>query len=119
MKSTVNHPDWPKGWYGLVRWNDPDYIWEGKPVIDPFEDLTDKQINALSDKSRIVKKNRYFFSLVEKIEPQFEASPELGYTLYSACKKAGYDEKKHGYRLIPWLVHHMAKKMKKQKKRKI
>lgn len=113
VKATVGHEDWPKGWYGLVRCNNPDYIWEGKPLMDPTFYMTDEQINNLSSKGE--RADREFFRLVEKMEPQFEESPELGYALYTACKKDGYNEKKHGYRLMPWLVHHMAEKMKRKK----
>lgn len=115
VKAMVGHDDWPKGFYGLVRCNDPDFIWEGRPLIDPLFNMPGKQINSLQKNSRLLRQNRDFFDLVEKMEPQFEVSPESGYFLYKACKKDGYNEKKHGYRLLCWLVHHMALKMKRRK----
>lgn len=113
MIAKVGHKEWPKGSYGLVRCDDPDYVWKGRPIIDSFEGMSDKEINALSDDSLEVRQNNKFFKLVEKLEPQFKNSPELGYDLYRACKKAGYSEIKHGRRLLSWLVNHMALKMKK------
>jgi hypothetical protein len=109
-----DHQDWPKGWYGLVQCNDPDFVWKGKPKLDPTFHMSDKEQEALPDDSPIWNDVNKFFKFIESIEPNFECDPIMGYQLVEACKKAGYDEKKHGLRVIAWLSHHMAEKIKKR-----
>jgi len=111
MIATEGHEDWPKDHYGLVQCNDPDFVWGGAPMLDPLFYLTDEQQEAFSDDDPIWDKTDELFKLVEKMEPSFVCDPIVGYQLVQACKKAGYDEEKHGLKVLCWLVHHMAEKM--------
>jgi len=106
----VGAPAWPKGWYGLVQCNDPDFIWEGKPIADPTEGLTGDQINALPEApfSR-------FHYLCEAIEKQFVTDPMTGYQFVQACKKAGYKPKRDGLNVVMWFVGYAGKKLKEKK----
>lgn len=113
MKATVHHNDWPKGYYALVQCNDPDFIWEGKPLLDPLFNISDKKLDLLSNKNPLWKKSDKFFEYIEKIESKFITDPIQGYELIEACIKAGYDMEKHGKRPLCWLSHHMALKLKK------
>jgi len=113
MKSTKDCDEWPKGYYGLICNNDPDFIWKDKPILDPTFDIT--ELEKFEDDNIIWKKCDEFFEVVESIEPHFECDPLSGYNLIKACKKAGWDEEKHGFRILCWLTHHMATEMKKVK----
>ena len=125
QKATVGHAEWPKGYYGLVRINDPDFIWKGEPLEDPLYNMPDSEVDALPNKSLLLKKNREYFDRVEQIEKHLVTS--MGerldimamYALVKACKKIGYKEKVHGYRVVAWLSHHMALKIKKTDQKKI
>lgn len=111
-KATVDHPDWPKDYYGLIRYNDPDFTWKEDPIEEPFFYLSVKELDALTEDNPLVKKQNQFYHRAESIEKCFISDPMTCYELVIACKKAGYNELKHGYRVIYWLVHHMAVKMK-------
>ena len=43
FKATVDHEDWAKDSYGLLTQNDPDFVWEGEIVPDPYAGLTDEE----------------------------------------------------------------------------
>lgn len=85
--------------------------------------MPDSKIDKLPKNSPILKKNGSYFHCVEKMEKHFNES--LGktvdlmgiYALIQACKKAGYKEKIHGYRVMCWLSHHLAVKIKEGQKR--
>ena len=91
--------EWPKNWYGLVQRDDPDFIWEDKPIPDPTKGLSDVEINNMDD---------HAFSLYhrtsEKIEKSFKTDPMTGYNLVKACMSAGYDPDKDGLNVVMWLV---------------
>jgi hypothetical protein len=96
------------GDYGLVYMNDPDFIWpkELVPITDPTFGLSDEEEEAM-DAGANGKWNE-FIERVDKIDGNFWCEPATGYSLVNAAKEAGYDEEKHGYRLLSWLTHQMA-----------
>lgn len=112
MRATKDTDKWKAGEYGLVYMNDPDFIWSGEPIEDQTADMTDDEINVLTDDdSRWISSNNHF-DFVDSIEGKFVCDPMKGYRLIRACMAAGYDPHDHGYRVVSWLVNHIAKKLK-------
>lgn len=108
MISRSNHPDWPVGHYGLVRCNDPDFVFKEKPVADPG-----KGVNLdLEKNSKIYAAWEIWAAETESMETKFTCSPELGHALYKACLKAGWRPKRDGLRLMYWLRNYMGIKLK-------
>lgn len=103
---------WPKGHYALVRMNDPDFYWEGKPTLRPFHGLTAKQKNNASKALSALDKK--WWEWLKKVEDEFYNDPMTCYNLVSACMKAGYRPKRDGYRIVQWLMEHLAKSIKRK-----
>jgi len=93
---------WPKGWYGLVQMNDPDFIWEGEPIPEPLFRKKDE------------KAWKNWWKMLEKIECNL--GPIVGYQLVASCMQAGYRPEKHGYRVIWWLMNRIGRMLEKQKR---
>ena len=96
-----------RGDYGLGQINDPDFVIPAalKPTVDPVFDLTDEQIDAMSEEED--EKMEVFHDLVDSISKHLFADPITGYELVTACKAAGWDPEKHGWDLAYWLTHKM------------
>lgn len=118
MVSTTNCEEWPLGHYALVQQNDPDFIWKGKPIIDPLFNWDDYEINNLPDNSKEWEKSDEFYKFIESIEPKFITDTMCGFELVQTCIKEGYNIKKHGKRIIAWLMHHIAVKLENNKHNK-
>lgn len=132
MISMKDNAEWPKGWYGLVSCNDPDFVWEQKPLVDPWVGLTDEQIDACSKKQQ--REWLKFAQTADKIAKAMRVHPEVGWRFVEACRKAGFGErapkdpskishnvfKEEIYSGCPvyWFVNHAARKMKKKYGRK-
>jgi len=99
MRGRIHHDDWPKGYYALVRRDDPDYIWENKPIPEP-----QKYKGWYS-------KWKKWAKLAEEFEKCLVSCPELGYDLQKACMRVGYRPKTSG-RLGYWLFNHLGKQLK-------
>ena len=84
MISKKDHPNWPKGYYGLVICNDPSYV---------FSQPEKNNCNAC-DKMR------------DELEEQ--TTIEGAYDLVRAAKKVGYRPSRHGF-LTCFLVRRMQK----------
>jgi len=91
-QTVPEEPDWPKGWYGLLRQNDPEFIFyvDVKDFKFPGTDLTE-------------------------VCDSFDTTPMRGYDFVRACRKAGYNPKRHGYHIYVWFIGHMVKELKKNK----
>lgn len=89
------------GDFGLVRSNDPDVTWSFRPEPDPYEGMSDEEIDrqdgvawaAWRDKARA-------FSLECKVQLGMTTAFRIGLL----CQAAGYDATKDG-RLDFWLFH--------------
>lgn len=114
VKGTVEvKNEWPKGWYGLVQCNDPDFIWEEKITPNPYHGLTGKEINKGS-KSLHDKYHRWS-KMLDSIKDDFcecQADPMTSYQFVSACMKAGYRPKRDGFNVMHWFVDYVGEKMK-------
>ena len=105
VKATENGNYMNRGDWGLVRCNDPDYIWSINPVRDPADGLTDEQIDTLTD-GVFEGYDRAVKNLEESLNKGcFDKAVWLG----TSMKQAGYRPKKHGYRGACWLCNYLAK----------
>jgi hypothetical protein len=80
-----------------------EYFWfPDKPYSDPLKNMSDEEINALSDDDpKYIKSNKAY----EKVRLwNLELSPEKGYKLYKDClENADYDPEVDGYNFELWL----------------
>ena len=83
------------GQYGLLRSNDPDFVWDGAPQIEPPDD-------GLFGEWSIG---------VRGFDSVLRLRPEVGWDLVEAATRCGYYRHSHGS-LAYWLWDHMAKRMK-------
>jgi hypothetical protein len=88
--SQKDDDDWSKGWYGLVRVNDPDFIF--------FCDFSQSE-----EKHPELPKGAY-----DAID-WFYMIPYKGYCFIEACKRAGWNYDNHGHPELWFLAR--AKKM--------
>ena len=116
MVSTQNAPGWPKSHYGLVRCNDPDFVWEGRPSPDPYHGLSDHGIE--SSPKNIHEAFHKWSKMVEKTEEAFHGSAMDCYRFVDACKKAGYRPERDGYNVVMWFVDYAGRKLKMKKCRR-
>jgi hypothetical protein len=112
MVAKRDSEEWPAGHYGLVKCNDPDFIWEGKPLLDPLEGMDDDAIDALADDSEEWAGYERFMDFVEKIRPVFNTDPYTGHQFVRACEASGYKWKQDGD-VVMWFIDHIARKMEK------
>ena len=114
MRATVDHPEWPEGHFGLVKCNDPDFVWEGEIHYDPLDEMTDDEIEALPKDGPEWEKYWAFAKHIERIEPAFNCRPELGYQFVGACVASGYNIDEDGY-VIDWFISRIGKMLEKKK----
>jgi len=107
LKGTVECAEWPRGYYALQVWNDPDFIWKQKVECEPKGNF-DKDDKAFA-------KWKKWARDTEEMEKNFNTDPQTGHDLYKACLRAGYRPKRDGFRIIFWLRNHLAKKLKQPK----
>ncbi len=86
----TDHPDWPKGYLGLVRSNDPDFVWPYSPIVDP-EFTDDEEMNALKPGCPELIAWDRFAGHVEICQPHFKTDPATGYYFVNACESAGWN----------------------------
>ncbi|GBG14434.1 secretion system protein E [Novimethylophilus kurashikiensis] len=105
LQSTADNPDWPKGWFGLVRQNDPDLIFEGPLYADPTagldDDAVEEQVESRDFDEFCVAAGRLHQAL-----SSMGAMP--GYQLVEACRRQGYNMDRDGHEVAYWLMHHLA-----------
>jgi hypothetical protein len=105
-------PEWPKGYYGLVKCNDPDFIWEGKPLYDPLEGVNDEDINLLADDAGEWIGWETFMNYVNSVTTSFNCDPTTGYDFVKACKASGYVWEKKGD-VVMWFLDKVGRKVQK------
>ena len=99
------------GNYGLVVCNDPSFIFNIEPAVDPLDGMSDEQIEALDkndvlwELSKVWSQKAYDFT--NNIELTYYMMSV--YELVSAGIKAGYNEEVDGYNFENWLFNHLGK----------
>lgn len=99
--------EWPKDHWGLIRINDPDFVWESTPTVDPYHGMTDNEINSAAAADISCRDDKYHAD-VNMFEEALVCDPETGYKLVEAAKAAGWDSWRHG-RFAWWLFHRMGR----------
>lgn len=100
-KAVKPHPDFPN--WGLIEGNDPTFVWDVTPEVDPEYGWTDEQVNARTDDAWDV----WFDKATEFEKSIMNCGPRSGYDLWKAALEEGYDPEKDGYRISLWLFHKM------------
>jgi hypothetical protein len=101
--------------YKIVKGHEEIIRFPGKPFKDPYDGMTDKEVDA-SDK----KKNKKYKAFTKYLEyddefrKDFRFHPSQGHEIVELCKKAGYKHKKDEW-LDFWLVDRAAKMIEKKK----
>jgi len=104
--------DMKKGQWGLVRCNDPDYVWDEDPIIDPTFGMTESQEKCFfgvdaKDSPGVAQAN-LFMDLAIDFRGALRScanDPDTGWELVEAAKKRGFDPEKG--LLSFWLFHRM------------
>lgn len=78
-----------KGDWGLVRVNDPDVIFTTDPMVDPSQNMSDEEVNALSNEE--YHKVDSFYVKLSEFREELEMSPGVGHHLVEKAKQNGYD----------------------------
>lgn len=111
MVARKDTPKWPQGYYGLVRQNDPDFVWPGPLLADPLEDLSDEEIDALPEDDPRFQASDRFHKYTDQIESAFISDPLTGYAFVSACMAAGYDSDRDGSCVLKWFSNLAARRL--------
>lgn len=104
--------DWPKGYYGLVRGNDPDFVWPPDDYIDPFSGMTDEEIEAADEKAPDPRWQEWydFASFIARIRDRFNTHPIIGWHFINACQECGYDHYYDGD-VIYWFIDRVNRRL--------
>lgn len=94
MRSTKDNEEWPKGWYGLVICNDPQFIFDAEILKDDDSDNFHQASTKLEE--GIITTSNYSTTIAR---------------LYDDAKLNGYDKEQHGNHISSWLLNHLASKM--------
>lgn len=110
VKARETYEDWPAGAYGLLRCNDPDFIFTVKPTKTP---------SIYSKREKYIPKGYWrWYEEADKFNEELKGSIEASHELYVAAVKAGYKgQDKHGF-FSYWLRNYIAKKMRRKSRLK-
>lgn len=104
-RATKHDEEWPQNHWGLVRCNNPDFIWESEPMLDPYHGLSDDEINMQTLAGNPL------FKEWDKRSDEFRdalfCDPKTGHQLVEDAKAAGYTEADGN--LSDWLFHRMGR----------
>lgn len=107
-QSTKDTAEWPLGWFGLVRCNDPAFVFKGPLRQDPCEGLTEDDLDVMPEHPEGYDE---FESVAQELSGVQFARPYQAYEFIAACLNSGYDPKVHGYEHGFWLANHLAKQI--------
>jgi hypothetical protein len=110
VRATKNGSYMKKGNWGLVRYDNPDFIWSITPVCDPSSGLSDEQIDALP--KEVDKQYEQYEKAVKNLRKSlnkgcFDHCVSLG----EAMKKSGWKPEKDGFGPY-WLCHYIGQFLK-------
>ena len=97
MRSTKDHPRWPIGHWGLVRSNDPDFVWSSEPTPDPLHGVPDDQWEEwFAANAGTAAYERTMSREPADFSAAFVCEPSVGWDLVRACITLGYDPEESG-----------------------
>lgn len=114
-KATVDDTDWAKDSYGLLTVDDPDFVWSGEIVPDPYAGLTDEESDQKEKEDPIgmQEKDARFSKAVEAFRDCNSMNQNwmmYSYHLINAAKEAGYDPE-NDFNFAAWFINFLAKKI--------
>lgn len=104
-RATKNGSMMKKNEWGLVRSDDPTYVWSVNPRVDPTANLTDEQIDTMSPEDS--EKWYDFLDAAETFCKALKSYPFDGHLLYEAAVAAGY--KRESGSFSQWLFDYLAR----------
>jgi hypothetical protein len=110
VSTNDSSPDWPKGYCGLVKCNDPDFIWEGRPIYDPLAGMSDQEINLLADEATEWVGWEEFVNFVSSVTTSFDCDPRTGYNFVKSCTASGYVWEKDGD-VVMWFLNKVGRRL--------
>lgn len=108
-RATKDSPTWHIGDWGLLRCNDPDFVWAGEFVADPYAGMSDDEIEAASEDVAKEFERHIDAAVAFENATTYGNHPYVSYLLVDAAMKAGYAPATHGTRFAAWLVDHVAR----------
>jgi hypothetical protein len=103
-QSQRDHPEWPKGAFGLVEQNDPTIVFAGPLLKDPTRGMSDDELNALPG---MPEGTVEFDAAADLLGEQLVLDAVTGHRLVEACIARGYRPTEDGF-LHYWLLQYMA-----------
>lgn len=99
---TKDGQEMKSGQYAIIDGEHAVAVFPEKPWPDPFGDMTEEAIEAVSESDPRWGENHRWLAAVEKFAETCLVNPELGHELYEGALKAGFDRERHGW-LTYWL----------------
>jgi len=101
------------GDFGLVRCNDPDFIFSAFPALEPHATLPDEEIGNLPESER--NKWKDWFCQAQNFDKELKTHDvvdfENVYNLVAAAKENGYSQEKNGW-FAGWLFDYLGECLK-------
>lgn len=101
--------EWPKGHFGLVYCNDPDFVFPFKLTNHPYDDLSDSEFDNLSEEHS----DEYFKwqDVIGQMREEYLVSDMVtSMRFIEACQKAGYSTEQD-MNIVHWFVKHVGKQL--------
>ncbi len=117
-RARAHDEQWPIGWWGLFRINDPEFVWELTPTPSPTWGMSEEQTDAFWERAEwggvaqadADRDDWYRWPVGEAFLEAFASTdPETGYALISAAISVGYpyDDKVFAHWLFDYLGHYL------------
>lgn len=99
------------GDYALLYRGDFLFAWDNQLLVDPWHNLSDDDLDKLSDDDPLNNQFFAFIGWIETIQNKVVLDPRAGYTLYKTCLDVGYKPSKNGYNLVFWMMNYIGRKV--------
>lgn len=97
VRSRIGKDEWPQGHWGLVRSNEPDFVWASTPTPDPLHGVPDDQWEAWIDANRGTPAyDRAMDTAPDDFVAALICGPGIGWELVNASIPFGYDPEESG-----------------------
>lgn len=98
MRSRGDDPRWPRGSWGLVRSNDPDFVWSTTPTPDPLHGIPDDRWEAWFEENPTGSSayERTMAPVPDDFRNGLICEPELGWQIVRDSIPFGYDPEEGG-----------------------
>jgi hypothetical protein len=92
VQSTKDVEGFPVGYYGIVRSNSPDVVFDASCLcVDIYDGLTDEEIDLIPDET-FWEETRKMSKAADNLDEVFPRNPLFGYELVTALKQVGYED---------------------------